>query len=192
MSGPEFDYETYWTWHRTATDSTTMFSYLLSVLWGFSVDFSLCKQVSGNDFTYLFIYSSLSDAISNLNYQYMEDLILLGYDTVSMGNWFLMFQGNTEGSLSRVDLDIFNLQDDESTKLSTPLRKPENLPFSTNHWMTDGQQRTGHGLKGSSCGLMLGTTLAFTLSHWQTIEYLCLDSGSSGTCCIQVSSITGL
>lgn len=97
------------------------------------MDFSLCNQVSGNDFTYLFIYSSLSDAISNLNYEYMEDLILLVYDTVSMGNWFLMFQGNTEGSLSRADLDIFNLQDDESTKLSTPLRKPENLHISTNH-----------------------------------------------------------
>lgn len=59
-------------------------------------------------FIYLFIYSSLSDAISKLNCKYMEDHMFYIYDTVSMGNWFLAFQGNTVISSSRVNLGNFN------------------------------------------------------------------------------------
>jgi len=54
------------------------------------------------------IYSSLGYAISNLNYKYMEEHVFLIYGTVSMGNWFLTFQGNMDVSSSMVDLGRFD------------------------------------------------------------------------------------
>jgi hypothetical protein len=72
---------------------------------------------------YLFIYSSLSDAISNFNWKITFHI----YDTVSMGYWFLTFQGNTVISSSRANLEILTTKEDDTTTLSTRLRKPENL-----------------------------------------------------------------
>ena len=57
---------------------------------------------------YIYIYSSLSDVISNMNYKYMEDHMFVIYDTVSMGNWFFTFQGNEDVSSSVVDLRRFD------------------------------------------------------------------------------------
>lgn len=68
---------------------------------------------------YSYTYSSLSDAISNLKYKYMVEHMFLIYDTVSMGNWFLAFQGNTDVSSSMVDLDVLTTTEDEATILST-------------------------------------------------------------------------
>jgi hypothetical protein len=117
---PDMTQECYWL--------ATMFSYLPPVLWGFELDFSICKQVSGNDFMYscISIYSSLSDAISNLNYKYTVDHFSHIWYTVSMGNWLLTFQGNTDVSSSVVDLGILTTTEDETTTLNTWLWKPEN------------------------------------------------------------------
>jgi hypothetical protein len=67
-------------------------------------------------YIHTYIYSSLSDAISNLNYKYMEDHMFLIYDNVSMGNWFLTFQGNLDVSSSMVNLTrLDNRRGDHST-----------------------------------------------------------------------------
>jgi len=84
-------------------------------------------------YSYIYIYSSLGDAISNLNYKYMEDHVFLIYDTVSVSNWFLTFQGNMDVSSSMVNLDVLTTKEDETTTLSTWLRKPENLHMRTHH-----------------------------------------------------------
>jgi hypothetical protein len=131
ICGPNFDPGTqdcYWL--------ATMFSYLPPVVWRFKLDFSYCHQVSGNDFmySYISIYSSLSGAISNLNYKYVEDHVSHTWYTVSMGNWLLTFQGNTDISSSVVYLDVLTTGD-ETTALSTWLWKPENLHMSMHHWM---------------------------------------------------------
>jgi hypothetical protein len=65
----------------------------------------------------------------------MEDHMFLTYDTVSMGNWFLTFQGNMDVSSSMVDLNVLTRTEAEITPMSTWLQKPENLHVNTHNSM---------------------------------------------------------
>jgi len=99
---------------------------------------------------------------------------------------FWHFKATWTSHLQWSTLDILTTKEDETTTLSTWLRKPENLHTSTHHWMN--VLRSVRNWKWSERKRLWPNVRhypgIYTLSN-EIIKYLCLDSESSCTFCIK-------